>query len=73
MPSPHQKRSCTVPKSKMKGHVNTYECLLHSYDNNNSVGVVTDTTKGKVDIAGIVNRFREERMQMVQTEVCIMV
>ena len=27
----------------------------------------------KVDIAGIVNRLREQRMQMVQTEVCIMI
>ena len=27
-------------------------------------------TEGLVDIAGIVNRLREQRMQMVQSEVC---
>ena len=27
-------------------------------------------TEGVVDIAGIVNRLREQRMQMVQTKVC---
>ena len=26
--------------------------------------------EGMVDIAGIVNRLREQRMKMVQTEVC---